>query len=64
MQYLLRLVIAAVVFVVVILLIIPALFSILGMPASGAIQALIKGAAIISACIYILWGPTIPKPGT
>jgi hypothetical protein len=63
MQYVLRLVIAAVVFVIVLLWIVPALFSILGMPESRALLTLIKGAAILLACSYSIWGPTVPRPG-
>jgi hypothetical protein len=58
-QYIWRTLIAAVVYVVAVLLILPALLNLIGMPMSGALEAIIKGAAILIALGYILWGPPV-----
>jgi hypothetical protein len=61
MQYLWRLVVAAVVFTVLILVVLPALAALLGMPVTGALVQVLKGCAILLALGYILWGaPVVP----
>lgn len=61
MQFLVRIVIAAVVYVIVVLWIIPALFAAISMPESGPLLILIKGVGILLACGYIIWGPPVPR---
>jgi hypothetical protein len=62
MHYVWRTLIAAVVFAVFVLLMIPALLSLIGMPMSGPIEAIIKGTAILAALAYIGWGKYPPNP--
>jgi Ca2+/H+ antiporter len=63
MQYIWRTLIAAVVFAVFVLLVIPALLSLINMPSSSALDAIIKGCSILIALGYILWGkPVVPGP--
>jgi uncharacterized membrane protein len=63
MQYLMRFIIAAVVFVVL-SLVLPALFTLLGVPLTGNLLTIFKGVGALLALGYILWGPPVPRPGS
>lgn len=62
-QYAVRFLIAAVVFVVFVMLLIPALLDLLHFPESAAVLAIVKGAAILCAIGYIIWGKPVPGAG-
>ena len=61
MNFLLRILIAAVV-VIALYAVLPAFLHIIGFDLSGDLMTIFKVVVAVGALVYVIWGPAVPRP--